>query len=186
VLQRAPVDLAVTARQTVADYARFLDAANLVVHLDVPDEPVYVDGDGTRLAQVIGNLLHNARKFTPPGGVVRVTLSRLENGAAKLEVEDNGSGITPDLLPRIFEPFSQAGQTLDRSAGGLGLGLALGKGLVELHEGTVAVSSAGAGCGTRFDVLPPTIASPVIAVAPGRAAAPSEQLFVLVVEDNRD
>ncbi len=186
VLQRAPVDLAVTARQTVADYARFLDAANLVVHLDVPEEPVFVDGDGTRLAQVLGNLLHNVRKFTPPGGVVRVALARLDNGTARLEVEDNGSGITADLLPRIFEPFSQAGQTLDRSPGGLGLGLALVKGLVELHEGTVAVSSAGAGCGTRFDVVLPTIASPTIAAVPGLAAAPSERLSVLVVEDNRD
>lgn len=188
VLQRLPVDLTMTVRQTVADYARFLAVAQLVVDLHVPDEPVWVDGDATRLAQVLGNLLHNVRKFTPPEGVVRVELAPTADRMARLEVEDSGAGITPDLLPRIFEPFSQAGQTIDRTSGGLGLGLALVKGLVELHGGRVTASSAGAGCGTRFQIHLPVIAEPGAADGPAADPTPArvERLAVLVVEDNRD
>jgi signal transduction histidine kinase/ActR/RegA family two-component response regulator len=186
-LQRGRVDLGAVVRETVADYARFLSAARLTVTVDVPDEPVEVEGDATRLAQVLGNLLHNVRKFTPAGGRVHVALRTTPEGEALLAVEDSGEGVSADLMPHIFEPFSQGAQSLDRSHGGLGLGLSLVKGLVELHGGSVAVSSEGPGCGTRFDIcLPLGAQAPSSGVSAWPAPASSSGLAILVIEDNAD
>jgi two-component system CheB/CheR fusion protein len=119
---------------------------------------VWIDGDETRLVQCLGNLLHNALKFTPADGTVLLALAR-EEGQARLEVQDDGCGLDPALLPALFQPFSQGPQALDRRQGGLGLGLALVKGLVELHGGTVRAFSAGPGQGTRFTILLPLAAT---------------------------
>jgi signal transduction histidine kinase len=113
-----------------------------------------VEGDAARLTQIIGNLLQNAAKFSAPGG--RVTLSLgVEGGAAELAIEDEGAGIEPALLGRLFQPFVQSERTAAQSRGGLGLGLALVKGLAELHGGTVRAQSAGVGKGARFVVRLP-------------------------------
>lgn len=145
-------------------------------------------GDPTRLSQVLGNLLQNADKFTNPGGRVAVRLSRdSERDAALLTVEDSGIGMEPDILSRLFEPFSQADRSLDRSRGGLGLGLALVKGLVDLHGGEVEAMSEGHASGSSFRVRLPLALAAVAEITPGgAAAAPERALKILVVEDNRD
>jgi signal transduction histidine kinase len=151
VLQKREIDL----RSEVLEGFRYqLDHAQIGSSLALPEEPVRIEGDETRLAQCLGNLLHNALKFTPAGGQVSVTLA-VEGDFARLSVEDDGSGIDPVLLPRLFQPFSQGPQSLEREKGGLGLGLALVKGLVELHGGTVQASSDGGGKGALFTLRLP-------------------------------
>src|SRR5262249_54951736 len=151
-------------------------------------EPVWVSGDPTRLAQVVGNLLGNAAKFTDPGGrvTVRLTADR-EARRAAVAVSDTGIGIEPELLPRLFDMFTQADRSMSRSRDGLGLGLALVRGLVEWHGGGVRAASAGPGQGAEFTFWLPLAESPA-----GPAAGPAEEegvgkaLRVLVVDDNRD
>jgi PAS domain S-box-containing protein len=194
-LRREPLDLAALVRRVVEDHRALLRERGLALGVDAPSAPVPVHGDATRLAQVLGNLLGNAAKFTPSGGRVDVSLSRA--GAARaagveeavLRVGDTGAGIEPGLLGSIFEPFTQAKQTLARSEGGLGLGLALVKGLVALHGGRVHAESAGAGRGTEIVIALPL--APGAATAPGerRASGPAAKApprHVLVVDDNRD
>jgi CheY-like chemotaxis protein len=149
--------------------------------------PLLVEGDATRLAQALGNLLHNATKFTERGGWTRAAVERDEGGrAVHITVADNGIGIPAEVLPRLFEPFVQADATLDRSRGGLGLGLALVKGLVELHGGSATATSAGPGRGSEFLVHLPLQeeepSRPEEPCAPG----PRRGSRVLVIEDNVD
>jgi len=186
-LRREPVDLALLVREAAKDYQGGVQAAGLSFALDAPDEPLCVLGDRTRLLQVVGNLLQNAAKFTDAPGEVRLCLSEDPDGSATLAVRDTGIGIPADLLPYLFEPFMQADRTLDRSRGGLGLGLALVKGLAEQHGGSVTVQSAGVGRGAEFVVRLPLYTGAAATVHPTAAPAPaSGPLRVLVVEDIRD
>jgi two-component system CheB/CheR fusion protein len=155
----------------------------VALEVALPDDPVWVAGDGTRLAQVIGNLLQNSAKFTSSGDSVRLSLDAVEHDAL-LRVRDSGVGIDPEMLPRLFQPFSQADSTLDRRLGGLGLGLALVKGLVERHGGTVEVSSGGKGAGTEFVVRLPLAAPP--ATREVSLPRPIRPRRILVIEDNAD
>ncbi|HEX6212674.1 MAG TPA: ATP-binding protein, partial [Methylomirabilota bacterium] len=141
-------------------------------------------GDATRLAQIITNMLDNAIKFTPSGGSVDVDVLR-EGSEAILRVTDTGIGIAPAMLPRVFELFAQAEQPMDRSAGGLGIGLALSRRLVEMHGGSIALASEGPGCGARVTVRLPVEAAGMPAV---RAASPGSERSrsILIVEDNDD
>jgi signal transduction histidine kinase len=116
-----------------------------------------IDGDHTRLVQVVTNLLNNAAKYTPEGGRIDAELTA-EHGFARLRVIDNGNGIGADLLPAVFDLFTQGSRTLDRAQGGLGLGLALVRKLVELHGGGVSAASAGPGKGSTFTVCLPLLA----------------------------
>ena len=127
------------------------------IHFDVlvPDEPLGAKVDPARMSQVVGNLLQNAAKFTPPAGHVALSLSRADDGQSIIEVRDDGAGIRPELLGRVFEPLVQDDRIIPKSRGGLGLGLALVKGLVELHGGTVSVASDGPGRGSVFTVRLP-------------------------------
>lgn len=185
-LQRQRCNFGRITRDTVDDYRATLEAERLRLTVHIPDRPAWVSGDCTRLAQVVGNLLHNARKFTNPGGQVGVQVA-VEAETVVLTVQDTGIGIDEDTLPHIFEPFSQADRSLDRSRGGLGLGLALVKGLVELHGGDVQAVSEGVGKGCCFTVrLPvnetddapdPEAPFPVMHMRPFR---------MLVIEDNVD
>ena len=154
----------------------------------VEGERVHVHGDPARLEQVIGNLVDNALKYTPAGGTVRV-LTRAEGRDAVLSVRDTGEGIQLDLLDRVFDLFVQQPQALDRARGGLGLGLTLVKRLVELHDGSVAASSAGPGRGSTFTVTLPaasaTAGTPAVATR-GAPPVPRARRRVLVVEDNVD
>lgn len=152
-LRNERCDLAAILRQTSADHAHLFRAAGIRVVAELPDRPVWTVGDPTRLAQVMGNLLHNALKFTDAGGTVTVRMAAdAAHARCRLSVSDTGVGIAPELLPFVFDVFRQAEQGLDRSRGGLGLGLSLVKGLVEMHGGTVTAHSAGMGRGTEFIV----------------------------------
>ncbi len=165
VLQKEWLDLRLMARDVYEDFKPDFDHARIAFHLGLPPAGVWVHGDRTRLAQCLGNLLHNALKFTPADGNVALVLT-VEGELARLEVRDDGPGIDPGLLPTLFEPFSQGPQPLDRGQGGLGLGLALVKGLTELHGGTVSAHSDGPGKGTVFTVsLPFDPAEPAAAGA---------------------
>jgi PAS domain S-box-containing protein len=183
-LQTTRLDFVDLVRQAVDDHQSLLEGREVTVALPAP--PIWVLGDPTRLTQTIGNLLQNAAKFTSRGGKISISLARTGSRAV-VEVADTGRGIEPDLLPRIFEPFVQAEHSLARTGGGLGLGLALVKGLVEQHGGTVKVSSEGPGKGARF-----TLDIPLDEQVASRAEEHLPQtvtgngLKVLVIEDNVD
>lgn len=185
-LRRADVDLAALASRTAEDYRALMLDRSLELTVDVPRTPVIVNGDETRLAQILGNLLNNAAKFTPGGGRVTLRLCQ-EGGSAVIRVSDTGAGVEPGLLESMFEPFTQGTQTLARSEGGLGLGLALVRGLVALHEGDVTAASGGSGRGTEVVVTIPLVQRSVVddrrEDEPLRARS---RRHVLVVDDNRD
>jgi signal transduction histidine kinase len=153
-LQRARVDLRDVVRSTCDDFRPLFERGTLQLRLEPMPDPVWIDADATRLAQVLGNLLHNAAKFTLAGGIVTVRVEA-SGGRAEVSVRDTGVGMEPGEIKRLFEPFAQAEQGLARTQGGLGLGLALAKGLVELHEGSIQARSEGLGRGSEFIVSLP-------------------------------
>lgn len=182
------LDLGRLTRTIIEDQRAAGDQAGLVLNVDLPELPVWVNADPTRLTQVIDNLLQNAVKFTDPGGSVTV---RVETDASRqqatLTVRDTGVGIEQLLLPQVFDTFMQADASLDRSKGGLGLGLSVVKGLVELHGGTVEARSEGPGRGAEFTICLPMQPEPAaITVMPAAPKPATKRLRVLVVEDNRD
>ncbi|WP_162672245.1 PAS domain S-box protein [Gemmata massiliana] len=186
-LRRARVELAEVLGSAVETARPALDAAGHELIVSLPPRPVHLDADLTRLSQVFSNLLANSAKYTPRGG--RVWLSAGRSGAGvEVTVRDTGIGIPADALPTIFDMFSQVDRSIERSTGGLGIGLALVKGLVEMHGGTVTAASDGPGRGSAFVVTLPVRTD---AAAPGPAhghppqnSAPGRR--VLVVDDNRD
>lgn len=187
-LQRAPLDLDDLVRAVVGDHQALFASHGVRIEVTPAGAPVIVRGDAARLTQVIGNLLHNAAKFTPAGGLTRVSIDRdVAAGRAVLRIEDTGVGIDPAMIEQLFQPFAQGDRTLARSMGGLGLGLTLVKGLVELHGGDVSVHSEGEGRGTEFIVRLPLDGSTEGLPAPSaRTAARRELRRVLVIEDNAD
>ena len=182
-LNRQPLDMAETVRQAVAT---FTGNAGLDRDIDVSTEPVWVHWDAMRLEQVLTNIVANAVKYTPAGGRIRVVLGA-DGGDAVLTVEDTGFGISPRLLPFIFDLYVQADRTLDRAQGGLGIGLTLVRRLVELHGGTIVASSEGEGRGSTFTVrlkqISSTAESAVPSVPPERRA---KHRRVLLIEDSGD
>ncbi|BDG05482.1 hybrid sensor histidine kinase/response regulator [Anaeromyxobacter oryzae] len=185
-LRRERLDLADAVRRAVEDHRPLLDARGVALELRGPDRPLAVDADPTRIAQIIGNLLQNAAKFTAPGGRVRVTVDAAPDRRARIRVEDTGIGITPAMLGRLFHPFTQADESLHRSSGGLGLGLALVKGLALLHGGDVSARSAGTGRGAEFEVLLPLVSEAASAAGSGPPPPRPTRRRVLVIEDNVD
>jgi PAS domain S-box-containing protein len=185
-LQLGPLDLVALVRTAAEDRRPALEAVHIGLTLDLPAEAIWVRGDPTRLAQVMGNLLHNAGKFTQPGGTVDVRL-RAEEGTASVSVQDTGAGMGPAMLSRLFDPFSQGEHSLARTQGGLGLGLALVKGLVELHHGRVEATSPGLGRGTTIAFHLPREHPPIAAVEDRVAdnGVPHAHR-ILVIEDNPD
>jgi signal transduction histidine kinase/ActR/RegA family two-component response regulator len=178
------LDLAALVRQVGEEYRATLDEGRRSLRLEGTDEPLPVWGDRQRLTQALSNLLENAFKFTSPGGSIRMRAGRAAQGRAEVSVADSGSGIAPDVLPYVFEVFSQAEQSLDRSMGGLGVGLAVVKGLIDLHGGEVTARSEGEGKGSEFTLsLPLTSRVPV---QEPEAVAALEGRRILVVEDNPD
>jgi CheY-like chemotaxis protein len=157
-------------------------------HLSVtlPREPLYLFADPTRLSQMILNLLNNAAKYTPPGGSISLTAER-EGDEAVIVVRDSGIGIPGEHLDRVFEMFSQLAPALDRSQGGLGIGLALVRGLAELHGGTVAAFSDGPGKGSEFVIRLPVTKAAALPSDSAPAEAPhAAGLRVVIVDDNAD
>src|SRR5262249_30291549 len=175
-------------RVTAEDCRAGLEGNELRLTLAVPQAPVWVHGDATRLAQVLTNLLTNAAKFTNPGGQVTVGVEADPGrGWATVTVRDTGVGIEPAMLPHVFETSAQDENCLDRNQEGMGLGLALVKGLVGLHGGEVRAASAGPGQGAEFTFWLPLAATPAPAGAGAERPAPvGEALRILVVEDHRD
>jgi PAS domain S-box-containing protein len=188
-LHRDRLDLTRIVRVCAEDRRRLFEHARIELLVDVPGTPTWISGDATRITQILDNLFSNALKFTPGGGSVWVELRQdATAGRAGLTVRDNGAGIPTDVLPHVFEAFAQADRSLDRPAGGLGLGLTTARGLVELHGGQIEASSAGAGKGSEFRVsLPLSNPAPEEDRAPvGPAAEARDRRRVLVVEDNAD
>lgn len=170
-------------RNVCDDFAETIDTCGLELHTELPAAPLWVEADPVRLTQIVDNLLSNAIRYTKPPGTITLGL-RCEDGAAILAVRDTGMGIDPELLPHVFEVFRQARQSLDRSYGGLGLGLALVKALVELHGGRVEARSDGVGRGAAFVVrLPLTLHAPPPS---DEDASGADVVRILIVEDNED
>jgi CheY-like chemotaxis protein/two-component sensor histidine kinase len=185
-LRRARLELGELVRRTLDDHRALLAERRISAALGERDLPLWIDADATRLAQVVGNLLQNAAKFANPDGHVEVTVER--SGAdATVRVRDDGIGFAGELLPALFRPFSQAERTLERTRGGLGLGLALSRALVEMHGGAIEARSDGPGRGAEFALRLPLVEPRGNAEPPrGAAAAPEAPRRVLVVDDNVD
>lgn len=186
-LRKEDIDIAVAIRNAVETSRPLLSAAGHQFVLSLPSVPVLVHADLTRLSQVFANLLNNAAKYTPGPGRIELTLG-IVDGHAQVTVADNGIGIPPEMQPRIFEMFTQVERTLEKTYGGLGIGLTLVQRLLALHDGSVTVHSAGEGHGSSFEVRLPLAAAASKPRPPGLLAhetrtPPSR---VLLVDDNRD
>jgi signal transduction histidine kinase len=185
-LQCSTVDLCALVRSAADDNLALFAGHGLRLVLEVPKGPLPAYADPARLAQVIGNLLHNATKFTPANGAVILALEATPGSdSARLIVRDTGTGMDPELLSHVFDPFFQGDRSLARSQGGLGLGLALVKALVEMHGGRVEASSDGLGHGSTFTVELP-LCQAGRERTPSPALLPSARRRVLVIEDNLD
>ncbi|MEO8451364.1 MAG: PAS domain S-box protein [Gemmatimonadota bacterium] len=186
-LKRERVELASTVAMAVESCRAFIEELGHELIVALPPVPIFLDADPLRLAQALSNLLNNAAKFSPAGGRIRV-LGKVEGNDILVTVEDTGIGITAEMLPRIFEMFVQADRTLERSHGGLGIGLTLVKRLVDMHGGTIDVKSE-VGVRTEFTIRLPIALGPAPA-GPPREKAPqpttSVRLRILVVDDNAD
>ena len=186
-IERAAVDIADAVQRAAETAAPLINAARHRVQIELPPEPLTVEGDLHRLTQLLANVLNNAARYTPQGG--RITLRALrDDGWATLQVRDTGRGIEPRLLERIFDMFVQERPALERVGGGLGVGLALARRIAEAHGGTLAAHSEGAGKGAEFTLRLPLHgkARPPAQVEAPRAAKPLLARRVLVVDDNVD
>ena len=185
-LRKGRVELASVVHHAVEACRPTMESDTHDLSITLPTQPIYLDADPTRLAQVLGNLLNNACKFTDKGGHIWLRVER-EGKQAVIRVRDNGIGIAADQLPRIFEMFMQVDTSLERSVSGLGIGLTLAKNLVEMHDGTLEVHSAGAGQGSEFVVrLPIMVETPKPPPEP-TVSEPTTMTArrILVVDDNR-
>src|SRR5919109_1383341 len=188
VLKKEQIELAKIVAHSVETVRPMIDAREQRLSVEVSAGPVWLLGDFARLSQVVANLLNNASKYTPEGGRIRVATTA-EQGVATITVADNGTGIERDLLPRVFELFVQGDRGLDRSQGGLGIGLTLVKRLVEMHQGEVGAESAGPGKGATFRVTLPCISAVQPQATAQSQAAATHEVYgrrILVVDDNLD
>jgi two-component system CheB/CheR fusion protein len=184
-LRREPVDLAALAQSSISDHQMLFQSSGLALHVDIPPQPLWIEGDPTRVSQIISNLFHNASKFTDKGGDVFVSMDAVGD-FARLGIRDTGMGMSPETLEQVFQPFSQADTSIDRSRGGLGLGLALVKGLVELHGGRVSAVSPGLGKGTTVSVEFPLTDQRPAAPLPTGASLAVHARRIVIIEDNAD
>ncbi len=183
-LQHEPLELAPIILQAIEASDPLLRERRHAVRRVLDPQPLYVRGDAARLMQCMTNLLTNAAKYTDPGGAIRIELAASHDQAV-ITVHDNGIGIAPDLLPSIFDLFVQSARSLDRSDGGLGIGLSVVQRLVRMHGGEVRANSPGPGMGATFEIRLPRIdAPPLTATAPIPASIPGKN--ILVVDDNVD
>jgi PAS domain S-box-containing protein len=189
-IEHALVELAPSVHAAIESLQPLIKARGHHLVTDIAAQPLYVSGDTARLTQMIANIVHNAAKYTPDGGHIWVSLVR-EDDSALVRVRDDGQGISAQLLPRIFDTFIQDDQSLARSAGGLGVGLALVRKLAELHGGSVSAASEGAGHGSEFELRLPLATAPLHAAPAAQQATPIPHANgtpkrVLVVDDNTD
>jgi signal transduction histidine kinase/ActR/RegA family two-component response regulator len=187
-LRKEWVDLRSIVDRALEGVQPALEASDHRPQLELPTAPLHVHGDAARLSQALGNLLHNATKHTPPGGQIVLSMSQ-RGGEVAISVRDDGAGIPPEVMPRIFELFTQADTSLERSHGGLGLGLTIAKQIVEMHGGSIVATSEGVGRGSEFTIRLPYEAGRVQPTLPRKAradVAETGERRVLVVDDNRD
>jgi PAS domain S-box-containing protein len=192
-LQRTPLDLRASIEHVVDLMRAVIEGKHQILRMTLPEAPVWVEGDATRLEQVFTNLLSNANKYTPERGEIEIGLCAAlidETWCAVVQVVDNGEGIEPEIAPRLFELFTQADRSLAHSQGGLGIGLSLVRTLVELHGGRVSMRSEGRGSGSTFEVRIPITRAPLETQTSESSHSSGEpvtrQRRVLVVEDNQD
>jgi signal transduction histidine kinase/ActR/RegA family two-component response regulator len=186
-LRREPHELARLMATAVESIMPIAQAANQQLDVRMPSTPIRVDGDGARLVQIFANVLSNAVKFTPRGGQIWFTADQ-QSAEAVVRIRDTGIGIASDVLPRVFDMFQQAEPILERSVGGLGIGLTLARRLVEMHEGRIAITSPGPGQGTEVEIRLPILAVQAASAVAAEASsvAARRNLRVLIVEDNLD
>ena len=190
-LHRERIELSAAVERAVETIGPAIDAREHELHVDLPVEPLWINADLIRIAQVLSNLLNNAAKYTEPGGQIWLS-AEAEGENVAVRVRDTGIGIAPHMLSRVFELFAQAEQSIDRSQGGLGIGLTLVRQLVELHGGSVDARSEGVGRGSEFIVRLPRVEAPVgesdgkLGRLPPEVRAAATQRRVLVVDDNAD
>jgi signal transduction histidine kinase len=190
-LHREPIDLTAVIARAVETTRPLIDSRRQELTVALPPRPLKVEGDSTRLAQVIGNVLNNAAKYTPEGGRIRLQL-HAEVDEAVITVSDSGMGIPPEMLGNVFDLFTQVNRTLDRAHGGLGIGLALVRKIVQMHGGRVSASSAGVDQGTEIEIRLDLIEEERRTVAAHAAEAQAAELpelpvrRILVVDDNED
>jgi PAS domain S-box-containing protein len=186
-LHRELHDLGTIVRTTAEDHRAVIEAAGVRLTLEIPEDALPVRGDATRLSQVVGNLLHNAAKFTDPGGAVRVRV--IEDSPSQevvVSIEDTGIGMDPQTVAEAFEPFRQCEASVHRARGGLGVGLALVRALVALHGGQVAASSEGPGRGSQFSVRLPLESDALSPSDRERESPGGRSIRILVIEDHAD
>jgi signal transduction histidine kinase/ActR/RegA family two-component response regulator len=187
-LRREPQELGRLMTTAVESIMPLAIAADQQLDVQMPPKPIHVDGDGARLVQIFANVLNNAVKFTPRGGRIWFTAEQ-QSTEAVVRICDTGIGIAPDVLPRVFDMFQQAAPILERTVGGLGIGLTLARRLVDMHAGRILISSAGPDQGTeveiRLPIIPVHSAEAIVAESQSGVAA-SRNLRVLIVEDNLD
>ena len=184
-LRKERLDLSELVRRAVGDYRITLEAAGLRVATDLPEEPLWMSGDPTRLSQILTNILQNAAKFTEAGGTVSVSLRADPSGrSAWIKIRDNGMGMDDEHLARVFEAFRPGTRRYDRGSGGLGIGMALAKGLADLHGGRIFAQSEGSGKGSEFSVELPLEHVPEARDSRVRSVpAPVKSYRILVIED---
>lgn len=169
-LERRDAELASVIADAVERVKPLVESRRHTLAVQTPSRPITVNVDSMRMAQVLGNVLTNAAKYTPDGGQIFVR-TELVGPDAVIKVRDNGIGIAAEELPRVFELFAQSEAARDRAAGGLGIGLALARKIVEVHGGTIVAKSGGRDCGSEF-----TVTLPISGAAPAKPAAPAESL----------
>jgi PAS domain S-box-containing protein len=187
-LKKGTVELASVIHHALEACRPHSERAGHKLHVVLPPEPIYLNADPMRLAQVFGNLLNNSCKYTKPGGKISLTAER-RNGEVQVKVKDSGVGIPTDMLPKVFDLFTQVDRSLERSEGGLGIGLSLVKWLVEKHGGSVSAHSDGPGTGSEFVVRLPVV--PVeqkrdAKAAGAKTSANGPSRRILIVDDNHD
>jgi len=184
-LHREPVELNDLIARTIDALRPTIDANQKQVAIELPTRPLVMYADPLRVEQIIGNLVHNAVKFTPQGGHIGVRATVDDGKGVRISVRDDGDGIAADALPRVFDLFMQGNTSFDRAQGGLGIGLTLVRGLVELHGGSAQAKSDGPGRGSEFIVHLPLVEAPASATAPAAPAATGPHT-ILIIDDNVD
>ncbi|MBV8361918.1 MAG: response regulator [Deltaproteobacteria bacterium] len=185
-LQRETLDLREQVGVVIHDYRGSFDRIGVTIASQSDETPLWVYVDRERITQIVGNLFSNCAKFTPRGGQVNVSMRHTGHSYVELQVRDNGEGMIPTTVEHAFEPFSQQSQSKDRPFGGLGLGLAMVKGLVELHGGTVLIASKGLGQGTTVSITLPLVDAPAETQEWGKPTPAVRSHRILIIEDTPD
>jgi signal transduction histidine kinase len=189
VLQRAPTLVSELVQSAIEAHRTAIEAANIDLIVEVPAEPFVIDVDSTRFVQVLSNVVHNASKFTPAHGQIRIGVEPRggnEVPQVAITISDTGVGISHDLLPRVFELFVQAESATERTNGGLGIGLALARRLIEMHGGAIAAHSDGAGTGTALVITMPICQADATRPSSSRIDVSHVVGRVVIIDDNRD